>query len=76
MPPRDYEEFIAAMNAPGLPYLVIGAHAVALQARPRATKDLLGLDDLIRSTHAAASRRTAPMRWPCWLRCPGVSIRC
>jgi hypothetical protein len=37
---RDYEEFIAAFNAHGVRYLVVGAHAVALHARPRATKDL------------------------------------
>lgn len=37
---RDYEEFIAALDAHGVKYLLIGAHAVALHARPRATKDL------------------------------------
>jgi hypothetical protein len=40
MPSHDYEEFIAALNAPGVQYLVIRAHAVAFHARPRATKDL------------------------------------
>ncbi len=40
MPSHDYEEFIAALNAHGVRYLVIGAHAVAFHARPRATKDL------------------------------------
>ncbi len=40
MPSRDYEEFIAAFNAHGVRYLIIGAHALALHARPRATKDL------------------------------------
>ncbi len=40
MPSRDYEEFIAALNVHGVRYLVIGAHAVAFHARPRATKDL------------------------------------
>ena len=40
MPFQDYEEFIAALNAHGVRYLVIGAHAVAFHARPRATKDL------------------------------------
>ncbi|GIW40765.1 MAG: hypothetical protein KatS3mg076_1342 [Candidatus Binatia bacterium] len=39
MASRDYEEFIAALNAHGVRYLVVGAHAVALHARPRATKD-------------------------------------
>jgi len=37
---RDYEEFIAALNAKRVRYLLIGAHAVALYARPRATRDL------------------------------------
>lgn len=37
---RDYEEFIDELNAHGVRYLIIGAHAVALYARPRATKDL------------------------------------
>lgn len=37
---RDYEEFIAALNAHKVRYLIVGAHAVALHARPRATKDL------------------------------------
>ncbi|MGH7964617.1 MAG: nucleotidyltransferase [Candidatus Binatia bacterium] len=40
MASQDYEEFIAALNAHGVRYLVIGAHAVAFHARPRATKDL------------------------------------
>jgi hypothetical protein len=40
MASRDYEEFIAALNANGVRYLVVGAHAVALHALPRATKDL------------------------------------
>jgi hypothetical protein len=40
MASRDYEEFIAALNAHGVRYLVIGAHAVAFHGQPRATKDL------------------------------------
>jgi hypothetical protein len=40
MSSQDYEEFIAALNAHGVRYLVIGAHAVAFHAQPRATKDL------------------------------------
>ena len=47
MASHDYEEFIAALNAHGARYLVVGAHAVAFHARPRATKDL---DILIEST--------------------------
>jgi predicted nucleotidyltransferase len=37
---RDYEEFIESLNASGARYLIVGAHAVALHAHPRATKDL------------------------------------
>ena len=40
MPSHDYEEFIAALIAHGVRYLVVSAHAVAFHARPRATKDL------------------------------------
>lgn len=37
---RDFEEFLASCNAHGVRYLVVGAHAVAFHAHPRATKDL------------------------------------
>ncbi len=40
MASRDYEEFIASLNASGVRYLIAGAHAVAFHARPRATKDI------------------------------------
>ena len=40
MSSRDYEEFLASLNAHGVRYLLVGAHAVAHHARPRATKDL------------------------------------
>ena len=56
---RDYEEFIAALNWHGVRYLVIGAHAVAFHARPRATKDL---DILLGPTPANARRALAAMR--------------
>ena len=59
MPSRDYEEFIAALNAHGARYLVVGAHAVALHARPRATKDL---DLLIEPTRPNATKVLAAMR--------------
>src|SRR5438132_7887395 len=39
MPFRDYEEFIGALNKQGVRDLIVGAHAVAYHARPRATKD-------------------------------------
>lgn len=40
MSSRDYEEFLESLNAREVRYLVIGAHAVAFYAQPRATKDL------------------------------------
>jgi predicted nucleotidyltransferase len=59
MSSQDYEEFIAALNAHGVRYLVIGAHAVAFHARPRATKDL---DILLDPTPANARRALAALR--------------
>jgi predicted nucleotidyltransferase len=59
MPFRDYEEFIAALNDHGVRYLVIGAHAVAFHARPRATKDL---DILLDPTPANARRALTALR--------------
>ena len=59
MASRDYEEFIAALNAHGVRYLVVGAHAVAFHARPRATKDL---DILIDPTPTNARRALAALR--------------
>jgi predicted nucleotidyltransferase len=47
MKSRDYEEFVESLNASGARYLIIGAHAVAFHARPRATKDF---DVFIEST--------------------------
>jgi len=58
MASRDYEEFIAALNAHGVRYLVAGAHAVAFCARPRATKDL---DILIEPTPTNARRVLAAL---------------
>lgn len=59
MPSQDYEEFIAVLNAHGVKYLLVGAHAVAFHARPRATKDL---DVLIEPTAANARRTLAALR--------------
>src|SRR3990172_4653210 len=56
---RDYEEFIAALNAHGVRYLVVGAHAVAFHARPRATKDL---DILLEPNPANARNVLAALR--------------
>jgi hypothetical protein len=55
----DYEEFIASFNAHGVRYLVVGAHAVAHHARPRATKDL---DILLDPSAANARRALAALR--------------
>jgi predicted nucleotidyltransferase len=59
MPSQDYEEFIAALNVHGVRYLVIGAHAVAFHARPRATKDL---DILLEPTPENAHRALTALR--------------
>ena len=59
MASQDYEEFIGALNAHGARYLVIGAHAVAFHARPRATKDL---DILIEPTPKNARKVLAALR--------------
>ena len=59
MASRDYEEFIAAFNAHGVRYLVVGAHAVAFHARPRATKDL---DILIEPAPENARKVLAALR--------------
>jgi len=59
MASRDYEEFIAALNDHGVRYLIVGAHAVAFHARPRATKDL---DILLDSTPANARKVLAALR--------------
>src|SRR3990172_11244958 len=55
----DYEEFIAALNENGVRYLVVGAHAVAFHARPRATKDL---DILLDPTPTNARNVLAALR--------------
>ena len=50
---RDYEEFIEFLNQIGARYLIVGAHAVAFHARPRATKDL---DVFVEPTRENAER--------------------
>lgn len=50
---RDYEEFIEFLNQIGARYLIVGAHAVAFHARPRATKDL---DVFVEPTRENAKR--------------------
>ena len=50
---RDFEEMLAALSEAGADFMVIGAYAVAVYARPRATGDL---DIWIRSTPDNAAR--------------------
>lgn len=38
--PSDFSELIAAFEAHGVEYLVVGGYAVGAHGRPRATKDL------------------------------------
>ena len=50
---RDFEEMLAGLSAAGVDFMVIGAHAVAVYARPRATGDL---DIWVRPTPDNAER--------------------
>ena len=50
----DFEELLAEFNAHRVRYLIGGAHAVALHARPRASKDL----DIYIDPTPANARRT------------------
>lgn len=59
MSSRDYEEFLASLNGHGVRYLLVGAHAVAHHARPRATKDL---EIYVEPTAENAERALAAIR--------------
>jgi hypothetical protein len=37
---KDHKDILAALNAHHVKYLVVGGHAVSIQAEPRGTKDL------------------------------------
>jgi hypothetical protein len=50
---QDFEELLESLNASRVRYLIGGAHALALHARPRATKDL---DLFVAPTRANAER--------------------
>jgi predicted nucleotidyltransferase len=50
---RDFEEMLRALSEAGADFMVIGAHAVAVYARPRATGDL---DIWVRPTPSNAER--------------------
>lgn len=55
----DYEEFLESLNAHGVRYLIVGAHAVAFHGHPRATKDL---DIFIEPTEENARRTLDAVR--------------
>lgn len=38
--PSDFSDLVAAFEAEGVEYLIVGGYAVGAHARPRATKDL------------------------------------
>ena len=50
---RDYVEMLAALSAADAEYLVVGAHALSMHGRPRATGDL---DLWVRPTPSNAAR--------------------
>jgi hypothetical protein len=56
---RDFEEFIASLNANRVRYLIVGGYAVAFHARPRATKDI---DVLVDRSSANAKRVHAALQ--------------
>lgn len=55
---RDFVDLLAAFNAQGVEYLVVGAHALAAHGHVRATKDL---DIWVRPSPANASRVMAAL---------------
>jgi hypothetical protein len=55
---RDFEELLESFNGAGVRFLIGGAHALALHARPRATKDL---DVFVDPTRANARRVLAAL---------------
>lgn len=59
---RDFVEMLSALSDAGVEYLVVGAHAMAVHGRPRATGDLdiwavLGLGELVRNKKAVGRPR-------------------
>jgi hypothetical protein len=56
---RDFVEMLSALSETGVEFLVVGAHAVAVHARPRATGDL---DLWVRSTPENARRVLAALQ--------------
>jgi len=56
--PPDWSEFFRLLNSHGVRYLVVGAHALAANGRPRATADL---DILVEPTLTNAKAVTAAL---------------
>lgn len=56
---QDFAEMLAALSEAGAEFMVVGAHAVAVYASPRATGDL---DIWVRSTPENAERVWAALR--------------
>jgi hypothetical protein len=56
---RDFVEMLSAFSATGVEYLVVGAHAFGVHARPRATGDL---DLWVRTTPENANRVLAALK--------------
>lgn len=57
--PPDWNEFIGLLNARRVRFLVVGAHALAANGRPRATQDL---DIFIERTPSNVARLAAALR--------------
>jgi hypothetical protein len=57
--PPDWNEFIGLLNANRVRYLIVGAHALAANGRPRATQDL---DIFIDGTATNVARLAAALR--------------
>lgn len=56
---QDFSDLLAAFNAEGVDYLVVGAHALAAHGHMRATKDL---DVWVRPDPANTGARFCPSR--------------
>jgi hypothetical protein len=59
--PPDWSEFIGLLHAQNVRYLIVGAHAVAANGRPRATQDI---DFWVEPTAAHGAIRFSRGRFP------------
>ncbi|HEX5655697.1 MAG TPA: hypothetical protein VFX59_00815 [Polyangiales bacterium] len=57
--PPDWNEFIGLLNAKRVRYLIVGAHALAANGRPRTTQDL---DVFVERTKANIARLASALR--------------